>query len=106
MYPRLVLKKIYKIRKLAVLLKWKLWYGCWLVYKHSPDLREELDLAKNIIPDRYRVCGTCFTTLALVGDSSDGFVHIHKDKRDVVLMILSLDENNVIGGDTVCDKMR
>lgn len=77
-----------------------------MVYKHSPDLREELDLAKNIIPDRYRVCGTCFTTLALVGDSSDGFVHIHKDKRDVVLMILSLDENNVIGGDTVCDKMR
>lgn len=81
---------------------------CWLVYKHSPDLREELDLVKNIIPDRYRVCGTCFTTLALVGDSSDGFVHIHKDnkndKRDVVLMILSLDENNVIGGDTVCDK--
>ena len=60
-----------------------------------------MDCAKVIIPEKYRIRGTCFTAFTLVGDSSNsGFVHIHKDNRDVVSIILSLG-NNVKGGDTI-----
>ena len=73
-----------------------------LVYKYNPESKDELDCAKLIIPEKYRIRGTCFTafTLVGVGDSSSGFVHIHKDNRDVVSIILSLG-NNVKGGDTI-----
>ena len=44
-----------------------------LVYKHNPELKDESDCAKVIIPEKYRICGTCFTAFTLVGDSSDGW---------------------------------
>jgi len=72
-----------------------------LVYEYNPELKDELDCAKLIIPEKYRIFGTCFTAFTLVGDTSNsGFVHIHKDNRDVVSIILSLG-NNVVGGNTI-----
>ena len=72
-----------------------------LVYKHNPECRVDLNLAKKIIPDHLRLFGTCFTAFAMVGDTSDGYVHIHKDKDDVASIILSMGADDVKGGDTV-----
>ena len=81
------------VRKVALLM------DALVVYKHNPELKDKLDCAKVIIPENYRICGTCFTAFTLLGDSSkSGFVHIHKDNRDTLWIILSLD-NNVDGGD-------
>ena len=61
------------------------------MYKHNPELKNNLDRAIDVIPEKYCICGTCFTAFTLVGDASDGrFIHIiHKDKdnRDVVSII-------------------
>ena len=73
----------------------------WKVYKHNPECRADLNLAKKIIPDHLRLFGTCFTAFAMVGDTSDGYVHIHKDKDDVASIILSMGADDVKGGDTV-----
>ena len=53
------------VRKVALLMD-------ALVYKHNPELKDESDCAKVIIPEKYRICGTCFTAFTLVGDFSDG----------------------------------
>lgn len=69
------------VRRLALLMD-------TLVYKHNPELKKQLDCAKDVIPEKYCICGTCFTTFTLVGDASDGgFIHIYKDNRDVVSII-------------------
>ena len=63
-----------------------------LVYKHNPECTSDLNLAKKLIPNYLRLFGTCFTAFAMVGDTSDGYVHIHKDK-DGFLYIIYNSEN-------------
>ena len=64
------------------------------VVKHlSNNDRETLSKAllfKLLAPDRFRVCGTFFNAVALVGDLSDNHNHRHRDKEDLCSIIVTL----------------
>ena len=68
--------------------------------QHDPELLEHLTAFKKS-PQEWRICDTMFTSMALVGDLSNGQNHFHRDKNDIVSVILMLGSNDVTGGRTM-----
>jgi hypothetical protein len=73
--------------------------------KHDSHLLALLEEAKQIIPHEFRIYGSCFTGLALVGscNSDPGKVesrhnHPHKDSNDVISLFFTLGDDSVTGG--------
>ena len=79
----------------------KLAEKCMLQYleKNDRELLEKVNFFKEIAPQELLVCGSIFNGMALVGDLSDGYNHIHKDKNDLCSIILMVG-NNITGGNT------
>lgn len=67
--------------------------------KHDPQLLQHLRAFKKS-PQEWRICNTMFTSMALVGDLCNGENHFHRDKNDLVSVILMLGSKEVTGGST------
>ena len=66
-------------------------------------MKEKLIDAKNKIPIELRVANSCFTSVALVGDvrSNDGHNHHHRDRNNLMLLIITLGDKNATRGRTL-----
>ena len=80
----------------------KLAEKCMLQYleKNDRELLEKVCFFRKIAPQELLVCGSIFNGMALVGDLSDGYNHIHKDKNDLCSIILMVGDN-ITGGNTL-----
>ena len=78
-----------------------------LIVRHhnDPEMRKMLKHAEDIIPLELRIHGTFITGISMVGNISEeeeGFIHPHKDNNDIVSLICSYgDEEILVGGNTV-----
>ena len=76
-----------------------------LLYDKSndPGLLKVMEEAKKIIPRELRICNSCFTSMALVGNvmNSSGRSHPHHDANDVVSTIITLGKEDVTWGSTL-----
>ena len=68
--------------------------------KHDRETLQKALLFKEMAPDDFRVGGTLFNAVTLVGDLSDNHNHRHKDKHDLCSIIITLGKG-VTGGSTL-----
>ena len=67
----------------------------------SKSILDKIHLSKKCIPSSLRICNTCFTQMAMVGDvNTEGYINNHIDKKDLISGILTLGEKNITGGST------
>ena len=58
--------------------------------KHDRETFSKVLLSRLLVPDHLRICGTIFSSVALVGDLSDNHNHRHRDKGDLCSIFITL----------------
>ena len=67
---------------------------------HDKATLQKVLLFQHLVPDKFRVCGTVFNSVALVGNLENGENHKHRDEEDLCSIIITLGKD-VSGGRTL-----
>ena len=57
---------------------------------HDKATLQKVLLFQHLVPDKFRVCGTVFNSVALVGNLENGENHKHRDEEDLCSIIITL----------------
>ena len=75
------------------------------ISQYWSNLKEKLEMAKEILPSTCRIGETIFTSMAVIGgklysNHHKNMNHVHKDSKDMVSVIITVGKN-ISGGYTV-----
>lgn len=68
--------------------------------EHDRETFSKVLLFRVLVPNHLRICGTIFSSVALVGDLSDNHNHRHRDKGDLCTIFITLGKG-IQGGSTL-----